>query len=92
MVYALNGEYVRFEAEVGIDDASNAGSAYFKALHDLPSNYIAGLQKNYPDDCSVLLSILGELDAWLVTKDTSVEEQHIKKLLNELKSKSILYR
>lgn len=88
MVYALNGEYVRFEAEVGIDDASNAGSAYFKALHDLPSNYIAGLQKNYPDDCSVLLSILGELDAWLVTKDTSVEEQHIKKLLNELKSKS----
>lgn len=88
LVYALNGEYVRFEAEVGIDDASNAGSAYFKALHDLPSNYIAGLQKNYPDDCSVLLSILGELDAWLVTKDTSVEEQHIKKLLNELKSKS----
>ena len=80
LLYDLKGEYVRFEAEVGIDDSSYGGSVYFKALNALPSSYIADFRKKYPDDCNALLSLLTDLDKWLTTKDTSVEEQQIKRI------------
>lgn len=84
LLYDLKGEYVRFEAEVGIDDSSYGGSVYFKALNALPSSYITDFREKYPDDCNALLSLLTDLDKWLITKDTSVEEQQIKRILKSL--------
>ena len=36
MVFDINKEYVRFEAEVGIDDQSKVGSVFFRILNIFP--------------------------------------------------------
>ncbi len=89
LVYPLKkDEFVRFEAEVGIDDASYAGSAYFIALPALPSTYVEDFKKAYPEEYRFLLSLIGNLDNWLIAKDTSIEERILGSLLAELKDSS----
>ena len=49
LIYPVKSEYVRFEAEVGIDDASNTGSVFFHALNVLPTAAAKQLSEKYPD-------------------------------------------
>ena len=49
LVYPIKGEYVRFEAEVGIDDTSSGGSVYFQALNVVPKFVGDELIAKYPN-------------------------------------------
>ena len=84
LVYPLNGEYVRFEAEVGIDDTSSGGSVFFQALNTVPSFWAEELNAKYPTEIGMLGSVLDGLDSWLVTPDASVEKQAVDKAISRL--------
>ena len=88
LVYPLNGEYVRFEAEVGIDDSSSGGSVFFQALNVMPGKVGEALNAKYPNEISMLGSVLDGLDSWLITADASVEKQAVEKALSNLKDKT----
>ena len=85
LIYPVKSEYVRFEAEVGIDDASNTGSVFFHALNVLPTAAAKQLSEKYPDQIGMLNSQMGELDTWLVTVDASIEKQVVEGMANKLK-------
>lgn len=87
LVYPLNGEYVRFEAEVGIDDTSQGGSVFFQALNVMPSKVGEELNAKYPKEIAMLGSVLDGLDTWLITADASVEKQAVENALSHLKDK-----
>ena len=88
IVYPINGKYVRFEAEVGIDAASSTGSTYFQALNVFPKNIADQLNKKYPNQIGMLNSLIGSLNTWLITPDASVEKQAVERLLKTLKDQS----
>ena len=88
LVYPVNGKYVRFEAEVGIEAGSKRGSTYFKALNVFPRNVIDQLSVKYPEQIGMLGIQAGSLDTWLTTTDASVEKQTVEKLINKLKDKA----
>ena len=88
LVYPLNGEYVRFEAEVGIDDASQGGSVYFQALNVMPETVGKELSNRYPKEIAMLGSVLDGLDSWLITADASEEKQAVEKALSYLTDKT----
>ena len=54
LIYPLQEQYVRFEAEVGIDDASVNGSAYFSAMNIAPNLVIKELVNQYPHEMAML--------------------------------------
>lgn len=88
LVYPVNGEYVRFEAEVGIDDSSAKGSVYFQALNVMPKQIGDELIEKYPAQLGMLSNMIGGLDIWLVTPDASVEKQAVMALTGKLKDGS----
>lgn len=85
LIYPLNDTYVRFEAEVGIDEASPIGSAYFRALNLFPEKTIKELSTKYPNEIGMLSMQLDGLNSWLVTGDASVEKQVVSGLIKSLK-------
>lgn len=87
LVYQLGGEYVRFEAEIGIDDASGGGSVYFRALNMLPENYIATFKSSYPEYYMKLASSLEDMGNWLITPDTHIEKNTISRLISSFPNK-----
>ncbi len=47
LVYPINGQYVRFEAEVGVEDTSPGGSVYFQATlsrNSLPTSLLPNIR------------------------------------------------
>lgn len=88
LVYPINGEYVRFEAEVGIDDTSAAGSVYFQALNVVPKFIGDELIAKYPAQIGTLSAMVEGLDTWLVTPDASVEKQAVEAMIGKLKDGS----
>lgn len=88
LVYPVKGKYVRFEAEVGIDDASRTGSVYFQALNVLPKDIANQLAEKYPNQIGMLSSQMDGLDTWLITPDASVEKQVVDALAGKLKDAS----
>ena len=75
LVYPVGGQYVRFEAEVGIDDTSSGGSVFFQALNTVPTFVAEELSNKYPEEIGMLGAVLDGLDTWLITPDASVEKQ-----------------
>lgn len=86
--YKLSGDYVRFEANVGIDDGSAAGSVFFRAVNVLPENYINDLKKSCPDYFNRLSSSIDNLGNWLVTSNTDVEKKNISRIISSFPDKS----
>ncbi len=84
LVYPVNNKYVRFEAEVGIDDSSQKGSVFFQALNVMPNTITDQLTAQYPEQLGLLTSVLDDLDAWLVTPDASVEKQAVDRVIGRL--------
>ena len=74
IIYDLSKEdFVRFEALVGIDDTSAAGSVYFKAVDRLPWDYLKDLSERYPADRQLMNSIFGNMDEWMKTDGIETE-------------------
>ncbi len=88
LVYPVKGKYVRFEAEVGVDDDSRTGSVYFQALNVLPKDIANQLAEKYPNQIGMLSSQMDGLDTWLITPDASVEKQVVDALAGKLKDAS----
>jgi formylglycine-generating enzyme required for sulfatase activity len=85
--YPLNKEYVRFEAEVGIDDYSSGGSVFFEALNVLPYSVSTDLAKRYPFQISRFASAVEGMDGWLVSNDITLEKQALDRAIAQLKNK-----
>ncbi len=88
MVYPIKGEYVRFEAEVGIDDTSSGGSVYFQALNVVPKFVGDELIAKYPEQIGMLGAMMDGLDTWLITPDASIEKQAVEAMVGKLKDGS----
>lgn len=88
LIYNLNGQYTRFEAEVGIDDSSNGhGSVLFRALNVVPENYMSGFQKEFPKEFSQYDRILLGFNNWLVDNSITTEKDYLTGLISSLKEK-----
>ena len=85
LVYPIKGEYVRFEAEVGIDDTSSGGSVYFQALNVVPKFVGDELIAKYPEQIGMLGAMMDGLDTWLITPDASIEKQAVEAMVGKLK-------
>lgn len=83
-----SGEFVRFEAKVGIDDESCGGTAYFKVFPLHPQSYISPFKKEYPQDFYKIQSLLGNIDLWMLIDNTSIEEGIIRDKIGKLKDPS----
>ncbi len=88
LVYPVDSKYVRFEAEVGIEDEARHGSVLFKALNVLPKTILDELYRKYPDKMGLIGILTNDLDTWIITPDASVEKQLAQKLLEKLNDKS----
>lgn len=88
LVYPINGKYVRFEAEVGIDDSSQKGSVFFQALNVFPKTVGEQLINQYPDQIGMLSALVDGLDAWLIAPDASIEKQAVEDMIGKLKDGS----
>lgn len=88
LVYPLGGKYVRFEAEVGIDDTSSGGSVIFQALNVFPKKTGDELIGQYPGQIGMLSAMMDGLDTWLITPDASVEKQAVQDMVSKLKKGS----
>lgn len=88
LVYPVNNQYVRFEAEVGIDDSSQKGSVFFQALNVMPKSITDKLSAQYPEQIGHLTSVMADLDNWLITPDATVEKQAVETVINRLTDKS----
>ena len=88
LVYPIKGEYVRFEAEVGIDDTSSGGSVYFQALNVVPQFVGDELIAKYPEQIGMLGAMMDGLDTWLITPDASIEKQAVEAMVGKLKDGS----
>ena len=88
VVYPIKGEYVRFEAEVGIDDTSSGGSVYFQALNVVPKFVGDELIAKYPEQIGMLGAMMDGLDTWLITPDASIEKQAVEAMVGKLKDGS----
>lgn len=84
LVYPVKGKYVRFEAEVGIDDTSQGGSVYFQAMNVFPKNTGDKLIAQYPRQIGMLSAMMDGLDTWLVSPDASVEKQTVEDMIGKL--------
>ena len=62
LVYDLGDKYVRFEAEVGIDDRARGGSVYFKALGIDPTATGKALAAQYPAEIAMLAGYFGGIE------------------------------
>lgn len=62
MVYNINKEYVRFEAEVGLADQSTVGSVFFRIMNVFPKEEAARLLAAYPKELGALNANIDGLD------------------------------
>ena len=86
MVFDLNKEFVRFEAEVGIDDQSAVGSVYFRVLNVFPKEEARQLMSRFPNDLQPFASYVDGTENWLSATDASFEKDVVLKLAGELKN------
>ena len=88
LVYDLGDKYIRFEAEVGIDDRARGGSVYFKVLGLNPADIGKSLAAQYPAETSILAAHFGGIETWLVNESEIIEKEAVNKLLKSLKNNS----
>ena len=88
LVYDLGDKYIRFEAEVGIDDRARGGSVYFKALGLNSADIGKSLAAQYPAETSILAAHFGGIETWLVNESEIIEKEAVNKLLKSLKNNS----
>lgn len=88
LVYPVNKKYVRFEAEVGIDDMSATGSAYFQAINVFPKGEADKLLERFPSQLGMLNVAVDGLETWLITTDDSVEKELVKSAIDKLDDKA----
>lgn len=88
MIYALDEEFVRFEAEVGLADQSTVGSVYFRVQNVFPKEEVAQLVAKYPKEMGTFSAHVDALETWLSSTDASLEKETILTMTAGLKDNS----
>ncbi len=88
MIFDLNKEYVRFEAEVGLADQSTVGSVYFRIMNTYPQEEATKLLATYPEAIGSFNAYVGGLENWLTTTDASAEKAAVRNIAAGLKDQS----
>lgn len=73
LVYDLGGEYTRFEAEVGIDNRSVAGSAYFGIMDFDPSSDFSGFKERSGEAYANVERLVEDVEWWMLAPEISYE-------------------
>lgn len=85
MVFDLNAEYVRFEAEVGLSGQSDIGSVYFRIVNQYPREAAAELLNRFPQEIGEFSVSVNGLENWLTAVDASTEKNALIFLADKLK-------
>ncbi len=88
IIYNLNKEFDRFEAEVGIADQSKIGSVYFHILNLYPREDAAKLLSAYPVQIGSFAAYTDGIETWLTAKDASFEKDLVLNVASSLKDDS----
>lgn len=88
MIFILNKDFVRFEAEVGLADQSTVGSVYFRILNVYPKEEAARLLNTYPLELGAFGANIDGLENWLTSTDVAVEKNVVARLASKLKNDS----
>ncbi|MDL2221947.1 SUMF1/EgtB/PvdO family nonheme iron enzyme [Parabacteroides sp. OttesenSCG-928-N08] len=88
MIYDLNKEYTRFEAEVGISEQSTVGSVYFRISNVYPREEAKALLAAYPNELGSYSAYIDGLEDWLISRDGSVERRVVESIASSLKDRS----
>lgn len=84
LVYALDKQFVRFEAEMGIADASKTGSVYFHIINQYPQKEAEDLTSRFPEESRILRSLVGDLTNWLISVEP-IEKKALENLVAKFK-------
>ncbi|MCD8193559.1 MAG: NPCBM/NEW2 domain-containing protein, partial [Tannerellaceae bacterium] len=85
MIFDLDGEYTRFETEVGISHDQPQGSVYFTISNTYPKELAAQMFSKYPAELGAFSASIGGLEGWLISTDTSVEQEVILDYVSQMK-------
>lgn len=85
MVFDLDGEYTRFETEVGLAHDQPQGSVYFTISNTYPKELAAQMFSTYPTELGAFSAAIGGLEGWLISTDTSVEQEVILDYVGQMK-------
>lgn len=86
LIYELKGEYVRFEAEVGLAGQGTVGSVIFRILNQYPKEAATELLARFPKEVGEFATSMNGLENWLTTTDSSIEKNALLKLTAKLKT------
>lgn len=85
LTYELNGEYTRFDSEIGIDEGSSGGSAIFKIMVTNGRKEAEALVKACPEVQEKLGTFIGASIAdWLTSPGTTLERAAAAKVVGQL--------
>ena len=83
--FALNKQFKKLEAVIGIDDAATAGSVVFRVDRFSCRTLLNDLKQKYPVETDAFLRLSGvSADEWFRTAGTRVEREVVEKLIKRL--------
>lgn len=86
LVYQLDGNYIRFESKVGIDDAGTGGSAYFGVLDFDPTTNFSRFKQENPEAYAGIKKLLTDVEYWMVAPRISYETTVAQVLIDSLQT------
>lgn len=85
LTYELNGDYTRFDSEIGIDEGSSGGSAIFKIMVTNGRKEAEELVEACPEVQDKLGAFIGAPIAdWLTSPGTTLEQAAVVKIVSQL--------
>lgn len=85
LTYELNGDYTRFDSEIGIDEGASGGSAIFKIMVTNGRKEAEELVKACPQVQEKLGAFIGApISDWLTSPGTSLEQAAATKVVSQL--------
>lgn len=87
LVYDLDGEYVKFESDLGVDNgATNDASVVFKVLAVNGQDEAKALAQEFKEIDDILVPLIeGSVADWLVTPGTTMERSALERQIKNLK-------
>lgn len=90
-IFELGGKYVRFEADLGMEQNAQTGSAVLSIQTTNPEPLLSKLNKKYPKELMSLEQYLPKgIMPWLLSKDNKQEELVIASLIKVLSNNTSL--
>lgn len=89
IVVPLDKKYVRFEAEIGLENRSSSGTVIFRLQGITGAEAAADIVKKYPTESTWFLPFAGsDMKALVTTYDASIEKHIVTSVVNLLEDKA----